>query len=118
LICIFLPKQPRFEYEFQKGKAWNHENLISPYNFAILKTKEELDKDRQHILKTVQPIYNLQPHISKEQIDQFTTDLAEKGQSIMMDFLVNIDIEEYKEKGIQLLTYRYNRGIILLVKRY
>jgi len=52
LICLFLPKQPRFEYEFQKGKAWNHDNLISPYNFAILKTKEELDKDRQSILQS------------------------------------------------------------------
>ncbi len=118
LICIFLPKQARFEYEFQKGKAWNHENLISPYNFAILKTKEELDKDKQHILTTVQPIYNLQPHISKEQIDQFTTDLAEKWQSNMMDTIPNLDIDNYKEKGTQLLTYLYTKGIISLVNRY
>src|SRR5690606_17179492 len=83
----------------------------SPYNFAILKTKEELDKDRQHILKPAQPIYNLQPHISKEQIDQFTTDIAEKWQSSMMDTLLNLDIDDYKEKGTQLLTYVYNRGI-------
>ncbi|MGO1597788.1 MAG: hypothetical protein ACTHW8_14365, partial [Sphingobacterium sp.] len=34
LICIFLPKQPRFRYEYQKGKPWNHESLTSPYNFA------------------------------------------------------------------------------------
>ncbi|ULT24479.1 hypothetical protein KUH03_36825 [Sphingobacterium sp. E70] len=47
LICIFLPKQPRFRYEFQKGKVWNHENLISPYNFAILKTQEELNADKK-----------------------------------------------------------------------
>ena len=40
LICVLLPKQSRFEYEFQRGKPWNHENLISPYNFAILKTKD------------------------------------------------------------------------------
>jgi len=38
LITLFLPKQPRFRYEYEKGKIWMHEDLISPYNFAILKT--------------------------------------------------------------------------------
>ncbi len=118
LICIFLPKQPRFQYEFQKGKPWNHENLISPYNFAVLKTKEELDKDKQQILKTVQPTYNLQSHISKEQIDQFITDLSEKWQSSLMDTIPNLKIDDYGEKGEQLLSYIYNRGIISLVNRY
>lgn len=118
LICIFLPKQSRFEYEFQRGKAWNHENLISPYNFAILKTKEELDRDRQHILRSVQPIYNVQSNVSKEQIDQFTTDLTEKWQSNQMDTVPSLDIEDYRQKGVQLLTHLYDRGVISLVNRY
>jgi putative nucleotidyltransferase with HDIG domain len=118
LICIFLPKQSRFEYEFQRGKAWNHENLISPYDFAILKTKEELDRDRQYILRSVQPIYNVQTNVSKEQIDQFTTDLSEKWQASQMDTVPSLDIDDYREKGVQLLTYIYNRGVISLVNRY
>lgn len=118
LICLFLPKQPRFEYEFQKGKVWNHDNLVSPYNFAILKTKEEMDRDRQHILRTVQPIYNLQPSISKEQIDQFTTDLAEKWQSSQMDTIESISIDKYREKGVELLTHIYNKGVVSMNNRY
>ncbi|HMR19833.1 MAG TPA: HDIG domain-containing protein, partial [Sphingobacterium sp.] len=118
LICAFLPKQSRFQYEFQRGKAWNHENLISPYNFAILKTKEELDRDRQQILRSVQPIYNVQSNVSKEQTDQFITDLAEKWQSNQMDTIPSLDIEDYREKGVQLLSYIYERGVISLVNRY
>ncbi|TJY63756.1 HDIG domain-containing protein [Sphingobacterium alkalisoli] len=118
LICIFLPKQPRFRYEFQKGKVWNHENLVSPYNFAILKTKDELDKDRQQILKTVQPIYNLQASIGKEQIDQFLTDIAEKWQASQLDTVEALNIEDYKTSGVALLTYIYNRGIMSLNNRY
>lgn len=118
LICVFLPKQSRFEYEFQRGKAWNHENLISPYNFAILKTKEELDRDRQYILRSVQPVYNVQPSVSKEQIDQFTTDLAEKWQSSQMDTVPALDIDDYRKKGVALLSYIYDRGVISLVNRY
>ncbi|MBD1435056.1 HDIG domain-containing protein [Sphingobacterium sp. DN00404] len=118
LICIFLPKQPRFRYEFEKGKVWNHENLVSPYNFAILKTQEELNKDREQILKTVQPIYNLNSSVSKEQIDQFNTDIAEKWQIANMDSISNQDKETYQSVGNALLSYVYNRGIISLNNRY
>lgn len=118
LICIFLPKQPRFRYEFQKGKAWNHDNLVSPYNFAILKTQEELDRDREQILKTVQPIYNLDVSASKEQIDQFNTDIAEKWQISGMDSLSQQSLEVYQSVGNALLNYVYNRGIISLNNRY
>ncbi|WP_437918340.1 HD family phosphohydrolase [Sphingobacterium sp. LRF_L2] len=118
LICIFLPKQPRFRYEFQKGKAWNHDNLVSPYNFAILKTQEELNRDKEQILKTVQPIYNLNISISKEQIDQFNTDIAEKWQISNMDSLIDQNMESYQSVGNALLNYVYNRGIVSLNNRY
>ena len=118
LICIFLPKQPRFRYEYQKGKPWNHESLTSPYNFAILKTPEELERDREHILKTVQPVYNLNDVASKEQIDQFNTDLNEKWQSAQLDSTGTTDIEDYRKVGNALLDYVYDRGIISLNNRY
>lgn len=118
LVCIFLPKQPRFRYEFQKGKVWNHENLISPYNFAILKTPEEFNKDRNQILKTVQPIYNLQNNVAKEQIDQFNTDIREKWQIASMDSIPKQDLTTYQSAGNTLLNYIYNRGIISLNNRY
>src|SRR5690606_38571049 len=107
-----------FQYEFEKGKVWNHENLVSPYNFAILKTPEELNRDREQILKTVQPIYHVNTSVSKEQIDQFNTDMAEKWQIAEMDSLSGQDIEVYRSVGNALLDYIYNRGVISLNNRY
>ncbi|MEJ5054545.1 HD family phosphohydrolase [Sphingobacterium sp. MYb382] len=118
LICIFLPKQPRFRYEFQKGKAWNHDNLVSPYNFAVLKTQEELNRDKEQILKTVQPIYNLNVNTSKEQIDQFNTDVIEKWQISNMDSLSKQQLSVYQNVGSGLLGYIYGRGVISLNNRY
>lgn len=118
LICLFLPKQPRFEYDYEKGKTWNHENLISPYNFAILKTKAELEKDRQSILKTILPIYDVQESVSKEQIDLFTTELSEKWQSNQMDTLRSLDIDTYRSTGIKLLSHIYSKGVISVNNRY
>ncbi len=118
LICIFLPKQPRFRYEYQKGKPWNHENLTSPYNFAVLKTAEEMERDKQYILRTVQPIYNLNDVASKEQIDQFNTDFNEKWQSNQLDSTESGDANTYREVGNALLNYIYDRGVISLNNRY
>ena len=117
LICLFLPKQARFRYEFQKGKAWNHENLISPYNFAILKTQEELLDDKKNILKTIQPIYDVNKTISREQIDQFETDLVEKWQTNKLDS-TSEKIQDYRTIGNALLTHLYDRGILSLNSRF
>ncbi|SUJ27299.1 Predicted HD superfamily hydrolase [Sphingobacterium spiritivorum] len=117
LICIFLPKQPRFRYEFEKGKVWNHDNLISPYNFAVLKTQEELNLDRKNILHTIQPIYNLSVSTAKEQIDQFNTDLAEKWQTSQMDSLKD-NMADYRAVGSDLLARIYAKGVISLNNRY
>ncbi|UIR57958.1 HDIG domain-containing protein [Sphingobacterium sp. SRCM116780] len=117
LICIFLPKQARFRYEFQKGKVWNHENLISPYNFAILKTQEELNEDKKNILKTIQPIYDVNQTISREQVDQFGTDLAEKWQTNKLDTTPQ-KIQDYRAVGNDILTHLYSRGILSLNNRF
>ncbi len=37
LIILALPKQTKFRYEFEKGRIWNQNDLVAPYNFAILK---------------------------------------------------------------------------------
>ena len=36
IVLILYPKEGKFKYEFHKGKPWLHENLISPFDFAIL----------------------------------------------------------------------------------
>jgi len=117
-ICVLLPKQPGFRYEFQKGAAWNHDNLVSPYNFAILKTQEELVRDREQILKTVHPIYQLNAGAGKEQIDQFEADLAEKWQLADMDERSDRDPETYRAAGHALLGHIYQRGVMSLNNRY
>jgi cyclic-di-AMP phosphodiesterase PgpH len=39
-IVFTLPKQATFMYEIEKGRIWTQNDLVSPYNFAILKTHQ------------------------------------------------------------------------------
>src|SRR5690606_21035393 len=85
IITIFLPKQPRFRFEYEKGKVWMHENLISPYNFAILKTAAELERDRQNIASTIYPIYDYAKQVGESNITRFELEFPEKWRAGGMD---------------------------------
>lgn len=116
-IVFFLPKQPRFTYEFEKSKVWMHENLVSPYNFAILKTQAELDKDRENALASVYPVYNQNTDIAEQQISQFVADLPEKWQNSGLDTLGE-NMDAYETVGRQLLQAVYKRGVMSLNNKF
>ena len=52
IIVITLPKKAKFRYEIEKGRVCTQNDLVSPYNFAILKTAQELENDRRIALDT------------------------------------------------------------------
>src|SRR5690606_28697619 len=101
-------KQPRFRYEFEKGKVWMHENLISPYNFAILKTQAELERDRANILATILPVYDYATHIQEQNISRLENEFQEKWRAGGMD-TITANAVVYINGGPTLLSSIYNR---------
>src|SRR5690606_37026362 len=85
VITFFLPKHPRFRFEFEKGKIWMHEDLVSPYSFAILKTQDEINQDREDVLQSINPIYELQAHVGPEQIARMQADITTKWNNTVFD---------------------------------
>ena len=45
LIIYFFPKSGKFKYNFENGRPWQSENLYAPFDFAIKKSKEEIDDE-------------------------------------------------------------------------
>src|ERR1700753_2809966 len=78
LIGYSLPKQAKFSYEIEKGRIWNQKDLISPYNFAILKTPQEIQNDRRTALASVTPIYQLNTDVQQQEAQNFRADLEVK----------------------------------------
>ncbi|MDR0414569.1 MAG: HDIG domain-containing protein [Prevotellaceae bacterium] len=58
LIVLFLPREGKFQYEFQKGKVWQHKTLNAPFDFPIYKTETELANEKRQTLNSVIPYYN------------------------------------------------------------
>src|ERR1700712_1699151 len=78
LIVFTLPKQAKFRYEYDRGRIWSQKDLLSPYNFAILKTQQEIETDQQAALHTVTPIYQLDANLGQTELDGFKNDFEIK----------------------------------------
>jgi len=48
-IVYFFPKKGKFKYEFSKGKPWQYENLYAPFDFAVLKSEDVLQEEKNRI---------------------------------------------------------------------
>ena len=70
-IVWVLPKETRYKFEYQKGKPWLHETLISPFDFPIHKNEKELQHEKDSILKNSPPYFSQNDDVLLKQIEDF-----------------------------------------------
>ncbi|PJJ79279.1 HD family phosphohydrolase [Mucilaginibacter auburnensis] len=115
VIVFTLPKQVKFSYEIEKGRIWNQKDLVSPYNFAILKTSEEIERDKKIALANITPVYQLNSGLAAQQIAGFKADLEIKWRGANIP---DNKKKKYITTGVALLNSVYNRGILNLNPKY
>lgn len=115
VVTLLLPKHARFRFEYEKGKMWQNKDLISPYSFAIGKTQEEINKDKEEILKSVLPVYQNNLKVPQYELDAFSTDFDVKWNTSTRNPRLK---DDYKEVGLAILTDIYSRGVMSLSKKF
>ncbi len=115
VIALFLPKQARFSFEYEKGKIWLHKDLVSPYTYAIKKTSEELKKDQEGILGAVNPVYQNNAEIVESELETFATNFEIQWKNSGEEFN---EKEGIKKIAIQILEDIYSRGVINRNKKF
>jgi len=84
LLVLIFPKEGRFKYEFRKGKPWMHQDLIAPFDFAVLKSDEEIQLEKERALKDLKPYFRNDLDLVKIKRDKLVHEFevrwaAEKG---------------------------------------
>ncbi|WPU92504.1 HDIG domain-containing protein [Mucilaginibacter sabulilitoris] len=115
LIVFFLPKQAKFSYEYEKGRIWNQKDLISPYNFAILKTAQENKNDQKAAKESITPIYQLDAAVETQQTEGFKNDIEIKWHNSGINDKLK---PKYIAAGTDLLKEIYETGILKLNAQY
>jgi len=111
ILLALFPREGKFKYEFQRGKPWQHDDLIAPFDFAILKPQAELQTERKRALNEAYLFFR---------VDNNKVEYAKS------DFLARLDREAPKQITAQekemlintafsLLDTVYKRGIIEMI---
>ena len=116
-ILFLFPRQTKFKYEFTKGKPWLHESIIAPFDFSILKSNNELSKEREIVASQHLPIYNYSETIFEIKAEDFTNDFETKWVS-KYGKLASSQKNKLVNFGYNYLKDIYSKGIIQLNNSY
>ncbi len=117
-IVQLFPKQPRFGYEYQTGRPWSHADLIAPFDFAILKSQEELDNELQLALEEFRPIFYADTAVAERQKAQFREAYVKVHDSVYSERLDPVRRNARLNEVKNLLDALYSRGVIFLGETY
>lgn len=109
LIVYLFPKGGKFKYDIPKGKPWQYENLYAPFDFAILKTPEEIAAEKEKITKGHIPYYDFNEEVAldvKAQLEQqvpkvFSDSLSRREMNRINAFVEQTGQELYKNGILQ-----------------
>tara|TARA_B100001113_G_scaffold327060_1_gene300412 strand:+ start:747 stop:2828 length:2082 start_codon:yes stop_codon:yes gene_type:complete len=105
LIIYFFPKSGKFKYNFENGRPWQSENLYAPFDFAIKKTKEEIN-DETNAAKINTPLFfELDTSLINNSYKVLNNKIVEFKTDSLSDSLFNI-YDESELLKIQLQSYK------------
>ncbi|MEM6515869.1 MAG: HDIG domain-containing metalloprotein [Bacteroidota bacterium] len=107
LIVYLFPKSGRFKYNFDKGKPWQSENLLAPFGFAIKKSAEELDQERDEVRESSPMFFDITVSSKNNVYNRF----EEQFQYVFPDSVVSSKPELYSI-GKSTLDEIYKVGLL------
>ena len=113
IIVYVFPRQAKFKYEFTKGKPWMHETIIAPFDFSILKSSNQIDREKDIVHAEHMPVFNYNADIfeikAEEYINQFE-DKWMKEKNVKKDKRFTF-LNIFKKNKVNKKTRKYDLAI-------
>lgn len=110
ILVSFLPQESSSSLEFDLGKPWKYNSLIANFDFPILKSSADVEKERDSLMNNFAPYYYLDKAIGKQQVSRFREVLADSFPLVSAKDAERLasQLEHTYETGI-INTTEYNR---------
>ena len=105
LIVYFLPRDGKFNYQFDINKPWKYGQLIATFDFPIYKDDAVVNREQDSLLASFQPYYLLDKQIEKDAISK----LKENNHTHLKGILPSVDYLRYIERTLKEI---YGAGIV------
>lgn len=109
-ILYLLPTQQRFAYDFKKGDQWNYETLYAPFDFAIIKSQEDLEEEKQFLRKTALVYFDVDTLVLTRVLNQYSQSFSD----YIPQEVANYNKNESYSQGVDLLKNIYAHGVLPL----
>jgi cyclic-di-AMP phosphodiesterase PgpH len=111
IVVWISPKESFFRYEFQQGKPWNHNDLIAPFDFSILKTDKQIAEERSQILANFSPYFKYYDDITNTGRDNLEKLFGERWL-LRFGNVRHRDSSKYSKFTVRLYDEIEKKGII------
>jgi len=108
LIVYLFPKQGKFKYNFEQGKPWQSKNLLAPFDFAIKKSAEELDIEKQLIENQASLYFNLNSSVKQD----VRTNYKASFDEVFPDSIAPKKINNLFKTGERIINQLYENGVL------
>ena len=79
VIVYFLPRDGKFNYQFDIDKPWKYGQLMATFDFPIYKDDQVVKKEQDSILAAFQPYFQLDKSTGKEAL-KIEPSIAQKNR--------------------------------------
>lgn len=123
LLYLFVPRQQRFFYEYQRGKVWTYPPLTAPFDYPIRKSPQELRKEYRALGQKMLPIFvedtTVVGRISTDLLGNvhsryaaYIDSLASLAQRGAYDSLQRSHHDSLEGRVLSVVRYLYKVGVI------
>lgn len=99
VLMVLVPRTAKWGYDYSKGQAWRYETLVAQFDFPLLKTSEQIAKEKADLSSTIIPYYKMSTEVVGESFRKI------EGMSFA-------DVPGFKSSLVRHLSDIYNKGII------
>lgn len=112
-----LPTKSQFAFEFSKGQTWEYETLFAPFDFAIIKSDAELNREKEKLKTDVLTYFDVDTLVITEVKslyeqkfpDFFDFENSEKRYQIHFKYGQEF-LKEFYDRGVLPINYNHDGG--------
>ena len=112
-LTPLFPTNATFKYRFSMGQTWLYDDLVANFDFAILKTTDELEKEKADMEREFSPFYEIDLEVITQQKKLFTQNFENqlsRSRNQFPDVVRNT--EGYLSYGNRVLEKLLSKGIL------
>ena len=109
-IVYLLPTKNQWAYEFSEGDLWKYEKLYAPFDFALIKSDEEIAIEKAELRQKALVFFTVDSTVYPRVIDRYKRDFATYFSKIRKPSS-RLDKLNY-DFGLVLLKEMYDTGVL------